>query len=717
MFTNETLPLSQELLFSWLKTFSDQYMKGVIILDLTKKEFPIVYYNEIFAELTNYHDSELLGQSISHLNGLKTNSEIEAELFYHLQHAISETFTLLHYGKDDIIFWNRLTLHPIKDIDQQTTYAFLTCEDYTDQMLTETLSTLESAIYQQLEEQVNTTNIFQQITEYVEQIFTRQTKCTIHLLNQHATYELIATGSLPKEIVNRYPTIQFNTHMQSQSQCVFFQQFEPLQTDQQFVIASAWTMPILLSQMKFIGKITLFFENNISLKQSEIQFLSHLAKLISLSLKYTEQKQQLHQLAYYDSATALPNTYYFNQILQQWIEQNVSGFIAILQPSEYSNIVDLYGRHIGDELLSQIVARSQLTNSENNEFIAKFTNSALIIAHHMTAGQMSVHEARIKHLTAAPYILRDKEVYITLKIGVSFFEPGSFAEQCIREADLALTKSRAISGTNIAFFDSEITSQIQQEMDILNQLSYGLEQQEFTVHLQPKINFATLEIEGFEALSRWHSHRLGFVSPAVFIPIAEQAGKIKDIDTVVLRQVLQWQQHRLTNGLKTVPIAVNISPDHFYDPAFTTDFLALLQTYDVPADYIKLEVTESIELVDFKRAKTILATLKEAGIKSSIDDFGVGFSSLSYLPQLPFSEIKIDRSFVNAMDDAGMHAVVQTIVQLAKNLHMCAVAEGIETMEQYKMLKEMGCPTGQGYYFYKPMPLEEAALLLNEKFV
>lgn len=252
-------------------------------------------------------------------------------------------------------------------------------------------------------------------------------------------------------------------------------------------------------------------------------------------------------------------------------------------------------------------------------------------------------------------------------------------------------------------------------MDILNQLSYGLQHNEFTIYLQPKINFETSEIEGFEALSRWNSHVLGAVSPAIFISAAEQSGKIREIDTLVIKKVLSWQQQRLIKGLKIVPIAVNISPDHFYYESFINDFLALLSKYNVPTQYIKLEVTESIELVDFSKAKDILSTLKSAGINSSIDDFGVGFSSLSYLPQLPFSEIKIDRSFVNAMDDPGMHAVVQTIVQLASNLHMCAVAEGIETLEQFMMLKAMGCHTGQGFYFYKPMPLEEATTLLDLK--
>ena len=180
-----------------------------------------------------------------------------------------------------------------------------------------------------------------------------------------------------------------------------------------------------------------------------------------------------------------------------------------------------------------------------------------------------------------------------------------------------------------------------------------------------------------------------------------------------MKQVLRWQRSRLDRNEKTLPVAINISPLHFYDERFVRQVFSLLNRHSVPTHLIKLEVTESMELVDFSKAKEILSELRQHGIDCSIDDFGVGFSSLSYLQQLPFREIKIDRSFINAMDNPGMHAVVHTIVQLASNLQMNAVAEGIETSEQFERLKSMGCHTGQGYFFHKPLEMEDAARLIN----
>ncbi len=288
----------------------------------------------------------------------------------------------------------------------------------------------------------------------------------------------------------------------------------------------------------------------------------------------------------------------------------------------------------------------------------------------------------IQNVTAAPFPIANREIFITLKIGISHFDHTLPIDESIRPADTALTKSRHQKGAIVSFFEAETDG----ELDILNQLRYGLQNEEFSVHLQPKVNLITAEIEGFEALARWYSPVLCPVSPVEFIKIAEQAGKIRELDNIILKKVLQFQNDRQIKGLKMVPIAVNISPVHFYHESFVNDFITLVNFYNVSSQFIKIEVTESVELFDFQKAKEILLELKQYGYESSIDDFGVGFSSLSYLKQLPFSEIKIDRSFINDLNDAGMHAV----------------AEGIETLEQFVLLQKMGCRTGQGYYFHKP---------------
>jgi len=251
-------------------------------------------------------------------------------------------------------------------------------------------------------------------------------------------------------------------------------------------------------------------------------------------------------------------------------------------------------------------------------------------------------------------------------------------------------------------------------MTVLNHLSQAIKNKEITVHLQPKVDLRNGEIQSIEALARWVSPKLGFVSPAIFIPVAESAGKVREIDVQVLEIVLSWLAERQKVGKKLVKIAVNISPDHFYYTHFVQDTLKLVRKYEIDPSNIILEVTENIGLVDFQSAFTIIQELKSYGFKTSVDDFGTGFSSLSYLQQLPFTELKIDRSFINALEDPATLAIVRSIIQLALNLGMISVAEGIETEEQVEILRALGCTVGQGYFYFKPMAIEQLDTILDQ---
>ena len=232
--------------------------------------------------------------------------------------------------------------------------------------------------------------------------------------------------------------------------------------------------------------------------------------------------------------------------------------------------------------------------------------------------------------------------------------------------------------------------------------------------LQPKVDMQTGEIVGFEALARWESAEIGFVSPAVFIPVGEKTGNIHKVDRAILKSVLAWQRDRKKKGKRLFPVSVNISANHFYYPGFVRNIEKLVNDYGVEPKYLTLEITESIELENVIYAKRNIEELRKIGIATSIDDFGVGYSSLGYLQELPFEEIKIDKSFTDYIAEPRMYAVVKTIIQLASDLEMKSVAEGVETVAQHEELKKIGCNIGQGYYYYKPMKLEEVDLVLEQ---
>ena len=304
---------------------------------------------------------------------------------------------------------------------------------------------------------------------------------------------------------------------------------------------------------------------------------------------------------------------------------------------------------------------------------------------------MMNYDAHIRDLIQKPFSIGDKQIYITLKTGIAPFNKDIKSADAIRFADSALSHASKKSGTNTEIFTKERNVQLEQQMTVLNHLSYALKNREISMNLQPKVDLRTGEIQSIEALARWNSPILGFVSPEVFISVAENAGKVREIDLQILELVLQWLSRRKRSGKALVKVAVNISPDHFYHPNFIKAIVELLRKYEIDPDCIILEVTENIGLVDFQTALMIIQELNSYGFKTSVDDFGMGFSSLSYLQKLPFAELKIDRSFINGIQETGTLAIVRSIIQLALNLGMTSVAEGIETEEQVEILRTLGC--------------------------
>jgi len=716
------ISLTKNELYPFLCNICEQFQFAIAIVSLEKEDFPFLFINQAFTNLTGYSQREIVGKNLNAFIGSKTNKIDQGEIFYQLSQKNTFEENILHYQKDGTAFWNHITCQPIKDIEGHLSFALIQCRDITEEMLSKMLSKLEHEVYLELDKNGKLRDILQLITKKVETYYIRDIFCAIHIVDKERKLKAIASGSLPLSLVKAMNHIDVNSSTTSFNDKVIYIKDLSIRNNRSSMIkektnlSSCWSKPIFTNEQALLGYFSIYIKGDYQLKQVDIEFLKKLSPIVALSLKYVEQRQELRRLAFFDISTGMPNYNSFYTGLSMWVNTKVDGTILIIQPSEYSRIVDLYGRKFGDILMSQIVSRfHSIDNLMRNEEIiyGRFSNSSFILGVKQT-GKKDINKFinQILQITSTPFFIAEREIFITLKIGVSYFNQTISQDESIRRADTALTMSR-LQNTGVSYFKTDSDEILQRELNILNQLQFGIQNEEFTVYLQPKINLSTDEIEGFEALARWNSPVLGPVSPADFIPIAERNGKINQIDNLILKKVLTFQNQRRTNGYKLIPIAVNISPVHFYSECFVSDFLSLVAEFRIPPDYIKIEVTESVELFDFQKAKGILLELKNMGYESSIDDFGVGFSSLSYLQQLPFSEIKIDRSFINDIHNNDMHAVVQTIIKLAENLRMHVVAEGIETYEQLLILQKIGCKSGQGYYFHKPMPLDEAENLLN----
>jgi EAL domain-containing protein (putative c-di-GMP-specific phosphodiesterase class I) len=324
---------------------------------------------------------------------------------------------------------------------------------------------------------------------------------------------------------------------------------------------------------------------------------------------------------------------------------------------------------------------------------------------------------KILEAIAHPYPIGEHQFNLTASMGISLYpQDGDSGDVLIRNADSAMYDAKR-SGRPYSFYDAQMSSNLRTTLELENALRKALENKELSLHYQPKVDLKTGEVNGCEALLRWHHPDLGLVSPGQFIPLAEETGLIVPIGTWVLeeacRQSLAWQ----AAGLPPLRIAVNLSARQLQKGDLATIVSTLLHQTGLDPALLELELTESMLMGDPHRAQVTLRELKDLGISLSLDDFGTGFSSLNYLRRFPVDSLKIDRSFIHDVSiDASGASVVTSIIDIAHNLNLTAIAEGVETQGQCDFLIANNCDAIQGYLFSKPLPaLEFEALLRTGK--
>jgi EAL domain-containing protein (putative c-di-GMP-specific phosphodiesterase class I) len=315
---------------------------------------------------------------------------------------------------------------------------------------------------------------------------------------------------------------------------------------------------------------------------------------------------------------------------------------------------------------------------------------------------------------AKPFTVEHQEVYVSASIGVSLYPRDGAQEQTLmKNVDLAMYRAKREGRNTVRYFTEELNAHNRERQKLETALHHALENAEFDLHYQPKINYHTGAVTGVEALVRWNHPTLGVIAPSAFIPLAEETGLIVELGAWVIRtacrQSRAWQD---ANGLP-VNIAVNLSARQLDPDQLINTVADALRETGLAAEYLELELTETAIMPDAVEAIGILSELKCLGVRLSLDDFGTGYSSLNYLRRFPLDSIKIDRSFILGVgESANDRAIVKTIVALASNLNMNVIAEGVESLVQADFLKQHGCHEMQGYYFARPLPASQVSELL-----
>ncbi|MDH5454522.1 MAG: EAL domain-containing protein [Gammaproteobacteria bacterium] len=449
----------------------------------------------------------------------------------------------------------------------------------------------------------------------------------------------------------------------------------------------------------------------------------------------TERKKseaRIYKLAYFDELTSLPNRQLIGELLEKSIDQaraNHKKFaILFIDLDRFKRINDSLGHTVGDELLKGVAARllkctrstdrhgrsdtaevavTELARFGGDEFILK-------VGDVKSEAEVSSVAARVIEALSSPFECLGHHFSITPSIGIAMFpSDGSSSEDLIMNADAAMYRAKAAGRNNYKFYSETMRTRSLHRLDLENEISAAIDQQQFKLHYQPKVDVDSWSIVGVEALLRWTHPERGKISPDMFIPVAEETGLIVPIDRWVIRESCR-QIRRWSQSLDTVPsVSVNLSAQHFHSESMAADVLTIIREEGIAASQLELEITENVLLHDIDRTVSTLRLLKKSGIRVSVDDFGTGYSSLSYLKRLPIDTLKIDRSFVkNLHHDEDDAAICAAILAMARRLNLSVVAEGVELQEQLNFLRRNGCDLIQGYLYSEAVPPDEIIALL-----
>ncbi|WP_407578981.1 oxygen-sensing cyclic-di-GMP phosphodiesterase DosP [Citrobacter koseri] len=433
----------------------------------------------------------------------------------------------------------------------------------------------------------------------------------------------------------------------------------------------------------------------------------------SLALEHEYRRQQIEQLQQFDSLTGLPTRNKLHHHLDTLLQEQPGKSIAIfsLGIDNFSHVNDMLGYAAADQLLLAMSERLRDLVSPEQYLCRTEGIQFVIVAPGFDASDASRFAGRLKDAMSEPVLLDGNAINLTISTGISLWPaPGGNRDSLLASARSAMERIRDAGGNGWQFFDADVSQRIKEDQLMATALKNAIEEERLTLHYQPQVNADSGELYGVEALARWHDPVFGTVPPQRFVTIAEKTGEMEHLGYWVLkeacRQMAEWQQQG--PGIRRV--SVNLSPRNLQDPVLPSFIAEQLKEYGLPGDCLTLEVTENdmVELSDSMMER--LNTIRALGVGLAVDDFGTGFSGLLNLAKLPVTEIKIDKSFIDGMmEEKRSRALTEAMTGIGHSLGLAVVAEGVETLEQMNLLRQLRCPVIQGYFFSPPLPASQLA--------
>jgi len=693
----------------------------------------ITYCNQYLLKLTGWTNDEVIGRNLFELLIPPENREAKTKFAALLKDSPEswhhEDEILTRSGRRRLIRWNNSVL---RDGAGEVTGAASIGEDVTDRRIAEARVTYLSRVHAMLSginklivRERDRGELFGDACRIAVEsggfrmsmigIMDAEAKSFVTTASAGVEPELVfainsvlaSTDSAVKTLAGRAITgkkIIVSNDLQNSREIMFREKYL------QLGVHSIAVLPLMVSG-RAVGAFALFASEADFFHEDEIDLLSQLADDIAFANEHLDRQAKLVYLAYNDALTGLANRNLFLERVTQYIaiaESNDHKLAVFLIDIErFKNINDTLGRPAGDTLL-QLVAEWLTENAGNAHVVARVgaDQFALVLPEvREDSGVVQLLRKKVDAFLQHPFLLNNALYRIAFRAGVSMYPgDGVTAAGLMANAEAALKQAKA-SGERYLFYTQKMTESVAARLALENHLRHALENDEFVLHYQPKINLANGSVCAVEALIRWNDPRTGMVPPGQFIPILEQTGLIHDVGRWALRKSVETYLRWCDMGLGAVRIAVNVSPLQLRDQDFIEEVKQAISVDSRASSGLELEITESVVMHDVALSIATLGALRAMNLKIAIDDFGTGFSSLSYLARLPVDTLKIDRSFVADMTSGPQGlALVSTIIDLAHAFGLIVVAEGVETEEQSRLLRLLKCDEMQGFLFSKAVP-------------
>lgn len=670
---------------------------GVIICDARAPGWPVLFTNHGYCELSGYSSDEVQGQPLRMLEGRDTDPHVLEQIREALRGARSFRGDILNYRKDGGPFWNSLTLNPVFDGDGNLTSVVGVLRDVSDkiraaQALRDSEASLQ-ALIGSTADLICSLNRAGQI-EICNPSFRR---LTVQLLGVE-----LGRGTYALEYLDEQHRDIWQDYLQKALEGATFSVEVDLNLPTRAYAYDVSISPIRTPDGRITGA-TLMARD--------------------ITERKTAQAQLLHN-AFHDVLTGLPNRALLLDRLERAFTRSKrrDGCVGLLHLGldRFKNIIDYLGFAMGDQLLIAVARRLEdcLRPGDTVARMAGDEFTLLLEEIRDLSDALRICE-RIQKALQQPFLVNGNDVYTTVSIGIAISD-GSYSrpESLLDDAVTAMMRAKKGGRNQHMVFNQASHDDVIDKLKLENALRFALPKQELFLCYQPIVSLVDGSLAGFEALLRWYHPQRGLIPPSEFIPLAERSELIVPIGKWVLetaaRQVKAWQERY--SHYNALTISVNLSPRQLQDSRLVDSIGDAIAASGLPAHQLKLEVTEGVFAENTRLMRSVLEQVAALGAHVQLDDFCTGYSCLGYLHEFPVNTLKIDQSFVKRLSQDSLHAraIVRTIRDLARHLNMAVVAEGVEKPEQARYLHQLGCEYGQGYYFSRPLTVEQAELILGD---